>query len=71
MKKESNTTEQQCNKQNVNNRYRVNILHGGKERWKYCSTIERAKYLQNSAKQGGLSSFIYQKTTEGYVICGI
>lgn len=71
MNKELKTTEQQYNKQNVKNRYRVNILRGGKERWEYCNTIKRAKYLQNSAKQGGLSSFIYQKTTEGYVICGI
>ena len=55
----------------VSSRYRVNVLHGGKERWKYCRTIERAKRLQESAKSGGLCSIIYQKTTDGYVVCGL
>ena len=55
----------------VSSRYRVNVLHGGKERWKYCRTIERAIHLQESAKAGGLCSIIYQKTTEGYVVCGL
>lgn len=59
------------NKGAVSSRYRVNVLHGGKERWKYCRTIKRAKHLQESAKAGGLCSIIYQKTTEGYVVCGL
>ena len=62
---------QKSNIGNVNNRYRVNVLHRGKERWKYCYTIERAKHLQELAKQGGLSSIIYQKTRGGYVVCGL
>ena len=37
------------NKGAVSSRYRVNVLHGGKERWKYCRTIKRAKHLQESA----------------------
>lgn len=47
-------------------RFRVNVLHRGKERWKYCRTIERAKFLQRSAIDGGLSSIIYEKRGKYY-----
>lgn len=44
--------------------YKVNILHRGKERWNYCRTIQRAKFLQQSAKDGGLSSIILERVPE-------
>lgn len=43
-------------------RYKVNVLHKGKERWKYCTKIERARFLQQSAIEAGLSSIILQKS---------
>jgi len=69
-----NSNEPKTSQLNIgadSSRYRVNVLHGGKERWKYCRTIKRAKHLQESAKAGGLCSIIYQKTTEGYVVCAL
>jgi len=51
----------------VMRRFRVNMLHRGKERWKYCRTIERAKKLQQEATAGGLCSIIYEKADKGYV----
>lgn len=51
----------------VMRRFRVNMLHRGKERWKYCRTIERAKKLQQEATAGGLCSIIYEKGDKGYV----
>jgi len=42
-------------------RFRVNVLHRGKERWKYCGTIERATFLQQSAIKAGLSSIIFER----------
>lgn len=47
-------------------RYRVNVLHRGKERWKYCKTIKKARQLQQSAIDGGLSSLIFQKREGKY-----
>jgi len=67
--KSTNKIEESSVLQPVSVRYRVNVFHGGRERWKYCRTIERAKYLQETAKKGGLCSIIYQKTTKGYVVC--
>jgi hypothetical protein len=51
----------------MENRFRVNVLWRGVERWKYCRTIERAIYLRNVGVEGGLSSIIFQKTERGYV----
>jgi len=48
------------------NKYRVNVLYRGKERWKYCATIKRARLLQLSAIEAGLSSIIYQKKDGKY-----
>lgn len=56
-------------KANVMRRFRVNMLHRGKERWKYCRTIERAKRLQQEATAGGLCSIIYEKVDGSYVAC--
>ena len=47
---------------NSNQRYKVNVLHKGKERWKYCTKIERARFLQQSSIEAGLSSIILQKS---------
>jgi tRNA(Phe) wybutosine-synthesizing methylase Tyw3 len=41
--------------------------YGGKERWKYCRTLERAKHLQKVASEGGLHSIICQKVNGRYV----
>ena len=51
----------------VMRRFRVNMLHRGKERWKYCRAIERAKKLQQEATAGGLCSIIYEKVGKSYV----
>lgn len=48
-------------------RYRVNVLHQGKERWKYCRTIKKARQMQEAEIVGGLSSIIYQKKNGKYV----
>lgn len=61
------TTSQPFAKLPVMRRFRVNMLHRGKERWKYCRTIERAKKLQQEATAGGLCSIIYEKVDGSYV----
>lgn len=48
-------------------RYRVNVLHHGKERWKYCRTIKKARQLQQEAIAGALCSTIFQKKNGKYV----
>jgi hypothetical protein len=60
------TSSQPFAKLPVMRRFRVNMLHSGKERWKYCRTIERAKQLQQEATAGGLCSIIYEKGDKGY-----
>lgn len=47
-------------------RLKVNVLHRGKERWKYCTTIERARHLQKSSVAAGLCSIIYEKINGAY-----
>lgn len=66
-KDENITTAQHDAKLPVMRRFRVNILHRGKERWKYCRTIEKAKKLQQEATAGGLCSIIYEKVDGSYV----
>lgn len=54
--------QQEVKEMNSNQRYKVNVLHKGKERWKYCTKIERARFLQQSSIEAGLSSIILQKS---------
>lgn len=47
-------------------RYKVNVLHNGKERWRYTRTINKAMTFQEVATLKGLSSTIYQKVNGKY-----
>lgn len=47
-------------------KYRVNVLYRGKERWRYCSTIKRARVIQEQAEQSGICSIIFQKINGKY-----
>lgn len=49
------------------NRFRVNVLHEGKERWKYCKSVKRARVLQECSIAKGLSSLIFQKKEGKYI----
>lgn len=48
-------------------RYRVNVIHKGKERFKYCRTLKRARCLQQEAIDNALCSIIAQKINGKYV----
>lgn len=55
-------------KKTAPHKYRVNVLHQGKERWKYCKSIKRARILQQGAIAAGLSSIICQKIEGKYQV---
>jgi hypothetical protein len=50
----------------IESRYRVNVLWNGKERWKYCKTLNKAKFMQETQIQKGLSSIICKKINGKY-----
>lgn len=52
--------------QDITTVFRVNVLHNGKERWKYCKSLGRAIILQRSAEKAGICSIIYQKINGKY-----
>lgn len=65
--KDNQATNQNFAKMPIMGRFRVNMLHRGKERWKYCRTIERAKKLQQEATESGICSIIYEKIDSNYI----
>lgn len=53
-------------KSKTEERFKVNVLHRGKERFKYCTTMESALALQKAAVLAGLSSIILKKIDGKY-----
>ena len=51
---------------NLRRRFKVNVIHRGKERWRYPRTLEKAKAYRSEAILKGLSSIIYEKIEGKY-----
>ena len=52
-------------------KYRVNVVHRGKEKWKYCKSITKAKQIQYDQSQGGFSAKIFEKMDGKYIATDI
>lgn len=48
-------------------RFKVNVIHQGKERWKYCTSLKRAEIFKWNAESKGIVSVIYKKVDGKYI----